>query len=163
MYLCKYFFIYYIGVLPLIHIDVFPFSYLVLNASSTVFNSYPCHWNRFVSPHLFSEAFLIPHFTGCISYTSAFPLPTSCKWVPILWGINLNRLSSQKQVTHGLSCWRFVLAAAPAAEDGAAAPAGDAPADGKPPHDKHQAKIDAEWWNPSCLWFNVQTAFSKWQ
>lgn len=32
----------------------------------------------------------------------------------------------------------FILAASPAAEEGAAAPAGDAPADGKRPHDKHQ-------------------------
>lgn len=61
----------------------------------------------------------------------------------MLWGINLKRLSSQKQVAHGLSCCRFVLVATPAAEDGAAAPVGDAPADGKPPHDnKHQAKND---------------------
>lgn len=42
-------------------------------------------------------------------------------------------------------------AATPAAEEGAAAPAGDAPADGKPPHHKHQAKHDAKRRNPSCL------------
>lgn len=129
-----------------------------------VFNSYLCHRNRFVSPSLFFEAFLIPHLPGCISHIPAYLLSTTCEWVPTLWGINLNRLLSEKQVTHGLSCWRFVLVATPAAEDGAAAPAGDAPADGKPPHDnKHQAKNDGERWNPSCLWFNVYTRFSQWQ
>lgn len=54
----------------------------------------------------------------------------------------------------------FFLEVTPAAE-GAAVPAGDAPADGKPPHDKHQGENDAKRWNPSCLWFNVQIAFSK--
>lgn len=35
--------------------------------------------------------------------------------------------------------------ATPAAEEGTAAPVGDAPADGKPPHDnKHQVKNDGE-------------------
>lgn len=111
-----------------------------------VFNSYLCHWNRFVSPNLFFEAFLIPHFTGCNSHISAYLLSTSCEWVPMLWGINLNGLSSEKQVTHGLSCCCFfVLVAAPAAEDGAAAPAGDAPADGKPPH-WQQTPSKERWW-----------------